>query len=251
MSARLALREGYGAFGVPFVKFTLTYDGPLLSSGNKGKNENKWEIRKRLHPQLVDLWGSHPALRMVEDNRHFPMRGGAVLTQGHHLYPGPVWPPPRIRMRDDGTPALDHDYLYVDHGKVRTILDLCEPIEKHGAWFRPLVRETYALHCALKICFLRQEPPGRIYQGGDLDGRIKTLMDALAMPQHAEQILERDISQQHPIYCLLEDDSMISGFEIESERLLGDQSNSKEWVKLTIEVDVRVRQATIYNQSFL
>jgi hypothetical protein len=44
---------------------------------------------------------------------------------------------------------------------------------------------------------------------------------------------------------------MISGLEIESERLLGDQSNSKEWVKLTVEVDVRVRQATIYNQSFL
>jgi hypothetical protein len=44
---------------------------------------------------------------------------------------------------------------------------------------------------------------------------------------------------------------MISGFEIESERLLGDQGNSKEWVKLTIEVDIRVRQATIYNQSFL
>ena len=44
---------------------------------------------------------------------------------------------------------------------------------------------------------------------------------------------------------------MVSGFEIESERLLGDQSNAADYVRLTIEVDVRVRQATIYNQSFL
>jgi hypothetical protein len=112
------------------------------------------------------------------------------------------------------------------------------------------VRESYALHCGLKIRFLRQEPPGRVYQGGDLDGRMKTLLDALSMPQHIEQVLEKN-AEQFPIHCLLEDDSMISGLEIETERLLGDQSNSKEWVKLTIEVDVRVRQATIYNQSFL
>jgi hypothetical protein len=235
---------------MPFVKFTLTYDGPLLSSGNKGKSENKWEIRKRIHPQLVDLWSNHPALKAVEDNKHFPVRGGAVLTQAHHLHPGPVWPPARIRVRDDATPVLDMDYLYRDQKVERTILDLCEPIEKHGTWFRPLVRESYALHCGLKIRFLRQEPLGRVYQGGDLDGRIKTLIDSLTMPQHVEQILEKG-QENRPIHCLLEDDSMISGFEIESERLLGDQSNSKEWVKLTIEVDVRVRQATIYNQSFL
>jgi hypothetical protein len=226
------------------VKFTLTYDGPLLASGNRGKSENKWEIRKKFHPQLVDLWGSHPALKAVEDNKHFPKRGGAVLTQAHHLHPGPIWPPARLTVGDDGTPALDMNYLYDNQAQERTILDLCEPIEKHGAWFKPLVRESYALHCGLKIRFLRQEPPGRVYQGGDLDGRMKTLLDALAMPQHSEQVLEKN-SGDRPIHCLLEDDSMISGFEIESERLLGDQNNSKEWVKLTVEVDIRVRQATL------
>jgi hypothetical protein len=69
----------------------------------------------------------------------------------------------------------------------REIIDLYESIQKHGAWFRPLVRESYALHCGLKIRFLRHEPPGKIYQGGDLDNRIKTLVDALTMPQHIEQ----------------------------------------------------------------
>jgi hypothetical protein len=129
-------------------------------------------------------------------------------------------------------------------------LDLCEAIEKHGAWFRPLVRESYALHCGLKIVFLRKEPPGKVYQGGDIDGRIKTIIDALTMPRHVEQILEKN-GKSEPIYCLMEDDSLISGFQVESERLLGDQSNSADYAKLIIEVDVRVRQATVYNQSFL
>jgi hypothetical protein len=50
---------------------------------------------------------------------------------------------------------------------------------------------------------------------------------------------------------LLEDDSLVSGLNIESERLLAEQDRPANFVKLTIEVDVRVRLARIYNQSFL
>src|SRR5262249_1790537 len=116
------------------MKFTLTYDGPLPPSANKPKPQAKWDIRKALHPQLKDLWISHPALKAVEDNRHFPKTGGAPFAQVHHQHPGPVHPIPRLNL---GGPV--------------ELLDLCQSIEKHGAWFRPLVRETYALHCGLKI----------------------------------------------------------------------------------------------------
>jgi len=245
LNARFALRTGYGVFGTPIMKFTLHYDGSLPSSGNKAKVEAKWDIRGRLHPQLKDLWASHPALRQVEDNKHYPKHGGASLVQAHHLHPGPVRVPMLAEKDGDNNLTLDMN----DQGP-REILDLCEPIEKFGAWFRPLVRESYALHCGLKVVFLRKEPPGKVYQGGDIDGRIKTLVDALTMPRHAEQVLAKN-PKRDPIFCLLEDDSMVSGFEIESERLLGDQNNAADFVRLTIEVDVRVRQATIYNQSFL
>jgi hypothetical protein len=237
-------RIGYGVFGTPVMKFTLHYDGPLPSSGNKAKIDAKWAIREALHPQFKDLWVSHPALRQVEDNRHFPKRGGAALVQVHHLHPGPARVP---MMGDIEGGELSFDMF--EQGP-REIIDLCEPIEKFGAWFRPLVRDSYALHCGLKIVFLRKEAAGKVYQGGDIDGRIKTLVDALAMPRHAEQVLAKN-QEIEPIFCLLEDDSLVSGFEIESERLLGDQNNSADYVRLTIEVDVRVRQATIYNQSFL
>jgi hypothetical protein len=181
------------------MKFTLTYEGPLPPSANRSKrNAEKWDIRKKLHPQLEDLWNSHPALRAAEADRLFPKRGGATFTQVHHQYPGPIG--------------------VVTFTNVTTTekLDLCEPINKHGAWFRPLVRESYALHCGLKILFLRKDHPGKVYYGGDIDGRMKTLLDALAMPQHVEQVLEKASTTLEPIYCLLEDDSFVSGLNIET-----------------------------------
>ena len=253
MDTRQTRRIGYGVFGAPLVKFTLTYEGSLPSSGNKPKNQAKWDIRKQLHPQLVDLWSSHPALIEIEQNgRHFPKIGGATLTQVHHQYPGPIRPPMQpTSIEPDGTCVLDIN-KWGELPATKEIIDLCESINKHGAWFRPLVRESFALHCGLGIVFLRREPPGNIYQGGDLDGRMKTLIDALAMPQHIEQVLDNNTSSEfEPIMCLLEDDSMISGLEIKSERLLGNSQEASDFVKLTIEVDVRVRRATVYNQSFL
>jgi hypothetical protein len=235
VETRRSLSVGGGVFGVPFMKFNLTYEGQLPSSGNKAKIEDVWRIRKEFHPQLVDLWASHPALKAVEDNRHFPKTGGATLAQTHHDHPGPIVPVARERLTSP--PRSD-------------ILDLCEDIKKHGKLFRPLVRNSYALHCGLKILFLRKEPPGKVYQGGDVDGRMKTLLDALSMAQHVEQVLN-DSAAPARLYCLLEDDSLISGLSVESERLLGAADLPGDYAKLVIEVDVRVKQTTIYNQSFL
>jgi hypothetical protein len=243
-----ALRAGPGVLGVPFVKFALTYDGSLPPSANKAKRNEVWEIRQKFDPQLVDLWKHHPALIEIEQNgRYFPKRRGAGLTQFHHNHPGRNIIMEERKLIAQLQEQGDQDALDLHE----PILDLCEPIEKHGAWFRPLVRESFAVHCGLKILFLRKEPPGRVYQGGDLDGRIKTLIDSLVMPQHAEQVLERTSTKTCPIYCVLQDDCLVSGVNVETERLLTDQNYSKDYVRLVIEVDVRVRQAMIYNQSFL
>ncbi len=140
LNARYALRTGYGVFGMPFMKFTLHYDGSLPSSGNKGQKEAKWDIRAKLHPQLKDLWASHPALRQVEDNKHYPKRSGASLVQAHHLYPGPVRVPMLAEIDGDNNLTLD-----MENQGPGEIIDLCEPIEKFGAWFRPLVRKSLRL----------------------------------------------------------------------------------------------------------
>src|SRR6266702_3444818 len=101
MSA-LKSRTGPGVFGVPFMKFTLTYDGSLPSSGNRAKVEEKWAIRCKFHPQLKDLWDNHPALHSVWEDRHFPKYGGASVRQTHHEHPGPVlWDPNESRAAND------------------------------------------------------------------------------------------------------------------------------------------------------
>jgi hypothetical protein len=131
-----------------------------------------------------------------------------------------------------------------------TSIDLCAPIEIAGRRFLPLVRDTFALTCSLDILFLRREAPGKVYQGGDLDNRIKTLLDALAVPQNADHVIN-DGSSEDPIHCLLEDDRLVTGLNVRTERLLGSPTNAAGDVRLIINVDVRVSDARIYNQSFL
>lgn len=217
------------------MKFTLTYDGSLPSAGNARKAKAIWEMRKAFHPQLEDLLHNHPALGQLGQNDQYPIQG-AMMLQGHHSLTGRL--------------PLVEPFLQDPNFVPGQTANLNAPITKHGHQFRPLVRDTYALHCGLKIVFLRKEPPGRVYQGGDLDGRIKTLLDALAMPQHVEQV-RQDPHAPSPMLCVLEDDTLVSGLHVESERLLTDQSHSQDYVRLVIEIDIRVRQATIYNQPFL
>ena len=69
------------------------------------------------------------------------------------------------------------------------------------------------------------------------------------MPNTDQMIDDPEIDE--PLYCLLEDDRLISGCAIETQRLLTKPNASKHEVRLVIEVDVRVSLARAYNQSFL
>lgn len=117
--------------------------------------------------------------------------------------------------------------------------------------FLPLVRESFALRCGLKIKFLRKEEPGKLIQQGDIDNRLKTLFDALSVPQHIEQVDATDTSIADPIYCVVEDDSLITSIDIDTQKLLSHPNASKNEVRLIIEVDVRVIRAKTYNSVFL
>ena len=223
-----SIRFGDAPWGVPFVKFTLTYDGELRSNG---RPKHKWEIRQHIHPQLAHLWSISPALRYALDNRWVPRRGNFGKRVLHHTV--------EQRRPDYERPNTDGDWI-----------DVCAPIEVKGKKFIPLVRDSLALQCGLKILYLRKEEPGNlIYQGGDIDNRIKTLFDALSMPNE-EQMID-DPTADYTMNCLLENDRAVAGFHIETQRLLSDPNASIHTVRLVIEVDVRVNQSRAYNQSFL
>lgn len=113
--------------------------------------------------------------------------------------------------------------LYRDNANIRRPLGAYE--------FVPLINERLYLVADLKIQLLRPEPPGSINaQAGDLDNRVKTLLDALRMPRLANEIPQdaTPSEDQHPFFCLLEDDALINSFSVTTHRWLEPNIHARE-----------------------
>ena len=204
------------------MKFTLTFDGDLPSSGNKSKPEAASRIRNAFHHQLAELWESHVILRQLA-------RTARTSYQGE------------FRVSADYSPASLSDF----RGSIPDLMDgqtdLCGRIDiaKIGS-FIPLVRQSLYLACSVDVLFLRHEDPLNLMkQGGDLDGRIKTLFDGMTMPV-AGSGYKGEKPTADPLYVVLEDDAFISDISIRTGRLLGKSANEKHAVKLTVDVTVKV-----------
>jgi hypothetical protein len=80
---------------------------------------------------------------------------------------------------------------------------------------------------------------------GDLDNRLKVLFDALRMPDMENELPEgaQPTDDQYPLFCLLQDDKLITAVRMESERLLDVPPGSPE-VKLAIRVTVKTQRLT-------
>ena len=61
-------------------------------------------------------------------------------------------------------------------------------LEQRGSSiFAPLISKRNDLQCELDVTFLRQQAAGQlISDGGDIDNRVKTLLDALSVPPPAQ-----------------------------------------------------------------
>ena len=118
--------------------------------------------------------------------------------------------------------------------------------------FRPLVTSAYDVVAELDITFLRPEPPGLLVSNsGDIDNRIKTLLDALRMPQNLGELAPNDVPGQDetPFCVLLEDDRLITHLSVTTDRLL-EPVNHQLDVLLVMHVKVKVTRATIDNLTF-
>ena len=101
--------------------------------------------------------------------------------------------------------------------------------------FVPLVNEYMYLISDLQIQFLRPEPPGSVKaQSGDLDNRIKTLLDALRMPHNVKELPKGDTPRngENPFFCLLEDDALINSLSVTTQRWLEPKISPKEVILL-------------------
>jgi hypothetical protein len=169
------------------VDFTLIYRGalPAATSGNS-RAKDKQRIRRGFHDQMEELWTQSPSLRGFK-------RAG--IEKGE-----------MVAGRLEAVPRSE-SHSYRELGGFRCV---------------PLVQRKIRLACDVKITFLRRGTPGDVLHGGDLDNRLKTLLDGLRMPQNTAE-LARDTPSQGTdgwFYCLLEDDSLITSLSVETHQLL-------------------------------
>ena len=186
------------------MEFHLVYDGNLLRP-QQSDNRRVWEkhaIRAFLSPQLESLWKTHPALKYYGEK-----------TVEIDEYERRVSPP---------KPFLDH---LADRHKVEDLGII------------PIMTEANGLVCSLNILLLRPDYRGAIEAGGDIDNRLKTLIDALTKPKPGQLKTKDGVSYPNPMYCLMEDDKQVKGLAVETDRLLysmdGGQHDAIAIVKVT------------------
>jgi hypothetical protein len=212
------------------MKFTLVWSGKLPSSGNKPKLEDVTRIRCEFDQQMRYLWETHNSLQVLKEY------GFIVNPNSTSSFFDQSATPRQLHQRAPGH-----------------MIDLCEWMSvsgKKNVRYMPLVRKTLNLSCELSILFMRQEDPGALTtKGGDLDGRLKTLLDALRMPSKEEQ--DNSPPDLDEIYCLMENDSLVSALDIQTERLLLPPSDHQHEAQLVIEVSLRVLRVNQGNYCLL
>lgn len=144
-------------------------------------------------------------------------------------YP-PLSPEPREKWLRESTSPGDYGILE----------------RSNGILFAPLISRTNDLTCELDVTLLRQQAPGQLLgAGGDIDNRMKTLLDALRKPSTQEaQVAQIPIRpDDDPIHCLLQDDALVTRLNVDTDRLLRPASKEFDLVAI-IQVTVVLTRVT-------
>ncbi len=173
------------------MEFRLVYKGslPAQGAGTGSRVKEKHAIRRQLHGQLRELWHGHQLLSRYTKETPYTR---------DFIVPG----------ADQSQKATGLDYIARD-------------FTKFGYRFVPLVSKFFGTACSLDILFLRRDDPGSLIRsGGDIDNRIKTLFDALRIPECDNQVDGPPQEGEDPFFCLLEDDTLITEVRVTTDRLL-------------------------------
>lgn len=103
--------------------------------------------------------------------------------------------------------------------------------------FATVVCKEMSMYCELDLLILKSDISKGAF--GDLDNKLKTIFDALRYPDKVQEIPSawKPTFEQIPLICLLEDDDLITKFNVNVDRLLTE--NDKDDVLMIITVKVR------------
>jgi hypothetical protein len=164
------------------MEFRLLYGGPLHSSQNDRRVNEKQAIRRAFHEQLSVLWKQHSALKW----------GHPLIGQP------PPEPNPEIEVIANRHSLCGYRFV---------------PLVREA---KSLVCELDILFLR------RGDPGALVSQAGDVDRRVTTLLDALRIPENCDQLPKdsKPGADEDPFFCLLENDSLITALKVETDRLL-------------------------------
>ena len=199
------------------MELILTYRGPLPSGQGKNKkargkrNGTKLTMREQFHAQLRHHWSS------VEPLRKWYRNGAFEFNQ----------------IKPEQFPS-SWSAIRVPQVKV-----LFAPLVITGLYLK--------LVCELDIEILSRDEPGSIVNSGDLDNRLKVLIDALRMPLANENCIYAPPTD-YVCFCLLEDDKLITRFQAKTSRLLRPifGGENPEDVEVTIKVAIRASDLSVW-----
>lgn len=107
--------------------------------------------------------------------------------------------------------------------------------------FIPLVTQQLYLFAELDIFLLRPEQRGALIRhGGDIDARLKTILDGLRVPTSDQELPKntQPSTDQSPFYCLLEDDSLVTSVAVSVAQNLDASANDD----VTAFIKVRIKK---------
>jgi len=222
------------------MRFRLVYEGPLRSLSEEDRDDKKslrrgtekQNIRKFFHPQLKELWNTNKLLSTTK----IPKGGRQVAIPIDANHGGFSFYSSSKMVASEERPLVDY---------------VADQYPQFGYKFVPLVREKWTLACGLEILFLRRDPPGSLWTAGDIDNRVKTLIDGLRMPKCVAELgdYKDPAADETPFFCLLEEDKSVTALTVETDTLLkplppdGDAS----WAHVVITADVRPYAVTTFN----
>lgn len=89
---------------------------------------------------------------------------------------------------------------------------------------------------------------------GDLDNRVKSLIDGLRKPNGKNELSEHQSPKQEedPFFMLLQDDKLITDLQVETDVLLAplDRDEPKNLVHAVVSVEIKPYDIGVFNLSF-